>query len=121
MLPFFMEGSFLHEMSIAEGILDIALTEAAKNGGSRIAEVGLLIGEMSGIETEALSFCWDSLTKKTIAAGAVLKIKRIPLRGKCRKCGEEREISNYNFICECGGTLTVISGRELQVEYLEVD
>ena len=113
----------MHEMAIAEGILDIALDYAKKNNGTKIHEIGLLLGEMSGVETESLEFCFASLVKGTIAEEAVLKLHRVPLVGRCRKCGQEVPIEHYNFICsKCSeGALDIISGRELQVEYLEVD
>ena len=44
----------MHEMALAEGILDIALDYGKQNEAKRIAEVGLLIGEMSGVEQESL-------------------------------------------------------------------
>ncbi len=113
----------MHEMAIAEGILDIALDYAAKNDGKRIAEIGLLLGEMSGVETEALEMCFGILARGTIAEEAALKMKRIPLVGKCSKCGKEFPIEHYDFWCpECeDGVLNILSGREMQVEYLEVD
>ena len=58
----------MHEMAIAEGILDIALDYAQKNGAARIERIGLLLGELSGVETDALSLCFSSLTADTIAA-----------------------------------------------------
>lgn len=113
----------MHEMSIAEGILDIAMDYAQKNHAKKITEVGLLLGEMSGVEVESLEFSFRMLVKGTIADGAELKIKHIPLMGKCSKCGKTFHIDNYDFWCpECeNGVLQTISGRELQVEYLEVD
>ena len=113
----------MHEMAIAEGILDIALDYAKQNNAEKIREVGLLLGEMSGVETDSLEFCFESLVRGTIAEGALLKLRRVPLMGRCRKCGRETHIEHYNFICpacrECA--LDILSGRELQVEYLEVD
>jgi hydrogenase nickel incorporation protein HypA/HybF len=113
----------MHEMAVAEGILDIALDYAAKNQAEKIGKIGLRLGEMAGVETESLEFCFESLVKGTIAEGAELALHRMPLVGRCRKCGHETHIEHYNFICPaCGkGALDIISGRELQVEYLEVD
>lgn len=113
----------MHEMAIAEGILRISLEYAEKNHGETIREIGLLIGEMSGVETEALEFSFRMLAKNTMAEGAKLSVKRVPLMGKCGKCGREFHIEHYDFWCpECkDGVLTLLSGREMQVEYLEVD
>ena len=113
----------MHEMAIAEGILDIALDYAKQNDAKKIGEIGLLIGEMSGVEPEALEFSFRMIAKETIAEGAVLKLKQVPLMGKCNLCAKEFHIEHYNFWCpECkDGVLAILSGREMQVEYLEVD
>ena len=113
----------MHEMSIAEGILDIALDYAKQNDVTVIHEVGLVLGEMAGVEMESLDFSWRLITKGTPAEGAELKVKKTPLVGRCSKCGKEFPIEHYNFWCpECkDGVLVTISGREMQVDYLEVD
>lgn len=113
----------MHEMSIAEGILDIAMDYAEKNHAHKINEVGLKLGEMSGVEVESLEFSFRMLVKGTIAEGAKLTIKHVPLMGQCSKCGKTFHINHYDFWCpECkDGVLKTISGREMQVEYLEVD
>ena len=46
----------MHEMAIAEGILDIALDYARQNKAQKVNEVGLLLGEMSGVEVDSLEF-----------------------------------------------------------------
>ncbi|MBO4852666.1 MAG: hydrogenase maturation nickel metallochaperone HypA [Schwartzia sp.] len=112
----------MHEMAIAEGILDIAKEHAAREKSDRITKIGLLIGEMAGVEEDALRFCFSSLVQGTLAEEAELSIKRMPLVGRCDACDYEKQIENYNFICpKCGGGLAVVSGRELRVEYLEMD
>ena len=113
----------MHEMAIAEGILDIALDYARKNGARRIGEIGLQIGEMAGVEGEALSMAFHAISQGTIAEGARLVRKDVPLIGKCSHCGRECHIEHYDFTCPAckEGVLGILSGRELQVEYLEVD
>ena len=112
----------MHEMAIAEGILDIAREHAVRENSARITKIGLLIGEMAGVEEDALRFCFSSLVNGTLAQDAELSIKRVPLVGRCGGCGHEQAIENYIFICpECGGGLSIVSGRELRVEYLEMD
>ncbi len=112
----------MHEMAIAEGILDIAREHAEKEGAARVLKIGLLIGEMAGVEEEALRFCFSALVRGTPAEDAVVEIKRVPLVGRCGNCGHEQPIEQYNFICpKCGSALAVVSGRELRVEYLEME
>ena len=46
----------MHEMSIAEGILGIVRDYAEQNHATKVREVGLLLGEMAGVEEESLAF-----------------------------------------------------------------
>jgi len=110
----------MHEMGIAQGILDIAM-DYAKEG--KIKVISLLIGQMTGVEPESLRFCFSSLSAGTIAEGAELKVKIVPLVGRCRDCQREFGIDEYKFVCSVCGSVAVeiISGRELKVEYLEVE
>lgn len=112
----------MHEMAIAEGILNIAFDYAAQNQSTKLVRITLNIGEMSGVEIEALNMSFEALTKNTIAEGAELVINWIPIIGECNKCGKEFKIARYNFFCpECDGILILKSGRELQVESLDME
>ena len=57
----------MHEMAIAEGVLDIALDYAKKNDAKCIREIGLLIGDMSGVVVDSLTFSFDMIAKGTLA------------------------------------------------------
>ena len=112
----------MHEAALAEGILKIALDVAAQNNSKKISAVGLKLGDMSGVEVEALKLSFDVLIRGTIAQGADLKISRVPIRAKCNKCGKVFTVSHYNFFCpECDGILILQTGRELLVEFVDCD
>ena len=112
----------MHEAALAEGILKIALDVAAQNNSKKISAVGLKLGDMSGVEVEALKLSFDVLIRGTIAQGADLKISRVPIRAKCNKCEKVFTVSHYNFFCpECDGILILQSGRELLVEFVDCD
>lgn len=118
-----MEVSLLHEMALAQGILDIALKNAAQHRAERIGRIKLLVGKMTHVEPESLKFCFGALAAGTIAAEAVVDIEIMPLIGRCCDCGDEFSIEGYCFICpKCKSTaVEIISGRELTVEHLEVE
>lgn len=113
----------MHEMALAEGIIDIALDSAKKNDAKKITKIALVIGEMTGVETEALTLSFRIAAKDTAAEGAELLIRRTKLICRCDKCGGKFHVAKYNFFCpRCGdGILRILSGREMQVEYLEAD
>ncbi len=113
----------MHEMALAEGILDIVISYADKNKADKVTEISVLVGEMTGVVPESLIFCFTSLAKGTKAEGAKLNLKDVPLIAKCMDCGLETKIERYNFTCpKCGSLrMEIISGRELRVESLEAD
>ena len=112
----------MHEMAIAEGILNIAFDYAEQNKASKISKITLKLGEMSGVELEALNMSFEVLIKNTIAEGAELIVNKVPIIGQCNKCGKDFHIEHYNFFCpECNGILILKSGRELQVESLDLE
>lgn len=113
----------MHEMAIAEGILDITLAYAARDAATKVNIISVLIGEMTNIEVESLKFCFTSLAKATIAEKAILNIKKMPLIVECKSCKVKQTVQQYCFFCQsCGSPdIKLLSGRELQVEYLEMD
>ncbi len=112
----------MHEMAIAEGILDIAQSHARTHEAQRIERIHLLLGELSGVETEALSLAFSSVIRGTIAADAALTWERIPLTGRCHDCGRERHICPTDYLCpDCGGGMQVLRGREMRVDYIEME
>lgn len=113
----------MHEMSIAEGILDIALDTLQANDGTVVHSVQLDLGLMSGVEPDALLFCFDSVTKGSPAEGAKLVINTLPIIGRCLDCDTEFEVENYKFVCpKCDSrTVLTVSGRQLQVTSIDMD
>ena len=50
----------MHEMSIAEGILDVALDTLRQHDATVIHSIQLDLGLMSGVEPDSLLFCLGS-------------------------------------------------------------
>lgn len=112
----------MHEATLAENILEIALEAAEQNHATKIFAVGLTLGKMAGVEVEALTMSFDVLKKNTPADNAELKIKRVPIQATCNKCGKSFRLDNYNFFCpECDGILILESGRELLVDFVDCE
>lgn len=113
----------MHEMSIAESLIEIIIEEMKKNSAYRLISVRLNIGEMAGVVPEALETCFEILTADTGMKGAVLNMEIIPLKGHCKKCDDDFAIVDYNFACPRCGTveIDVVSGREMNIIELEVE
>jgi len=124
--PWWMFASLdgiMHEMGIANSILEAIATEARRRPGSRPVKVGVRIGELAGVDPEALEFAFDALTLDTEMQGLELDIEFRAPRARCRDCGREYEIHNYELICPGCGSANgeCISGDELEFAYLEVE
>src|SRR5512147_542461 len=63
----------MHEMSLAEGVLQIIEDAAQAQQFGRVTTVWLEIGQLAGVEVEAMRFCFDAVTRDTIADGAKLE------------------------------------------------
>jgi hydrogenase nickel incorporation protein HypA/HybF len=113
----------MHEMSIAQGLLDIIREEMEKHQATVLRSVRLNIGQLSAIVPKSLSFCFEIMTAGTRLEGARLNMEIIPLRGVCRACKREFEIENYAFECpHCQSRdIETISGHELSIVEMEVD
>jgi hydrogenase nickel incorporation protein HypA/HybF len=55
----------MHEVGIAQGILDAVRVETAAHKPARASKVGIRIGEMSGVDPNSLAFCFEVLVKGT--------------------------------------------------------
>ena len=73
----------MHEVSIAHGLLQIVLDEVKKHSISKVTVVKLKIGELTGVQTSALTFCFELMTKDTPVEGADLRIDMVPSKAKC--------------------------------------
>ena len=113
----------MHEMSIAQSILDIILQESGNHKVTRVLSVALKVGELSAVETESLRFCFELLTKGTPAEGAQLDIERVQVTCRCQDCASDFTVQELVFNCpSCQGVrVEMLSGRELSVESFEAE
>ncbi|MCJ7724498.1 MAG: hydrogenase maturation nickel metallochaperone HypA, partial [Anaerolineales bacterium] len=67
----------MHELSVTQSVLEIALRHARQNNARRITDLYLVIGELASIVDDSVQFYWDMISKDTIAEGARLHFKRL--------------------------------------------
>ena len=113
----------MHEMAIAEGIVDVALDTLKANNGSIIHAIQVQIGVLSGVEPEALQFCFEAVTQGTPAQGAKLDIETIIIKGRCLDCHQEFSMEQYRHVCPHCNSFAVeeLQGRELRVASIDMD
>ena len=112
----------MHEMSLAEGVLQLIEDTARRQEFSKVLAVWLEVGQLSGVEAEAMEFCFDAVTRGSIAQGARLEIVATPGAGWCMQCAATVALSEVFGACPQCGThqVQVTSGSELKVREIEV-
>lgn len=113
----------MHELSIAESILDAVLKELALNPGVYPTRVGVRIGSMAAIDPESLNFCFNAVVQGTDWDNLKLDINVVPAQRICNNCGHIFVVEAYNSICTACASenTTPEGGDELDLEYLEVE
>lgn len=116
----------MHELSVVYPIVKMASKIAASNGIEHVAAVRLAVGEMHDLQDEWVIKYYKKFSAGTPLEGSELKMRRIPIVYRCRRCGHELSFTHFEFagaetVCTaCGSPETdLVSGRELQIEGLE--
>jgi len=118
-----IKESAIHEVGIAESILQIARQVAEQNNLIKITSLQVEIGQFSGVEPEALEFAWEFVSKDTIAEGSTLEIERPALVLFCTHCLIEYPGDLEDLRCpNCKDEVFEIrKGREMLVRSISGD
>lgn len=113
----------MHEVAVAQRIVETLLETAGKNGGGRIRVARLVLGELTCIDPETLAFAFGAACRETCAEGCRLEVERLPLVVRCRGCGKEAVRSSAVDPCPGCGTAVgdVLQGREIRLTSLDLD
>lgn len=109
-------------MALAEGVLQLIEDAAREQDFARVSAVWLEIGQLSGVEVEAMRFCFDAVTRGSLAEGAKLEIITIPGTAWCMNCSSAVSCGERFSACpSCGSyQMQVTGGAEMRVKELEV-
>jgi hydrogenase nickel incorporation protein HypA/HybF len=110
----------MHELSVAAAVLDTVLKHADERP---VSVVGVSVGPLRQVVPESLRFYFEIVARDTPAQGARLDLVATEPCLRCRDCGHEWNPDWALFRCpSCSSpNTTVLSGDELQVDYIEVE
>jgi hydrogenase nickel incorporation protein HypA/HybF len=113
----------MHELSIANGILDIVHEYVPLGRRSAVRAVHVRIGALSGVVPESLAFSFAALVADSALSHASLAIEHVPIRIHCNRCGHEFATDAPIFLCpRCeSGDTSLLQGNELQVVEIELE
>ena len=124
----------MHELSLAHSIGEIAVralhdetAAQSPQDGVRVGKVRVRVGDLSGVDPEALAFCFEVVRGEWVeTTGAALEVERCPVRVRCQACGRESELA-LNPLLESSGCTAcgesrreIVGGRELEVFGVEL-
>ena len=110
----------MHEVSIAEGIA--SAVESTVSPSTLVVSVRVAVGELAGVDIDALLFAWESVRKGTCMQKARLVVERPEGRAWCMQCSKEVALHRHGDPCpECGSfQLLATQGHELKVLDIEI-
>jgi len=113
----------MHELSVTENVLEIALKHAESSKAIKVLRVNLVIGQLSSIIDDSVEFYWDSITEGTLCENSALTFRRLPAIFQCLNCGSRFNLSEELTTCpQCKGNKTqMISGDEFYVDSIEIE
>lgn len=76
----------MHELSMAQGIINAVLETAESNNATDVNEVTIEIGRLAMINPEQLEFILGVLVENTIIQDAKIVIEDIPAEIECYDC-----------------------------------
>ncbi len=113
----------MHELPVTQSILEIALRHAREAEAARITDIHLVIGELSSIVDDSVQFYWDMISENTIAEGARLHFRRVPIEILCQDCEQRYTPNDIDISCpSCGSVrVKILSGEEFFVEAIDIE
>jgi hydrogenase nickel incorporation protein HypA/HybF len=121
----------LHELYVANEIVKIAIREAEKRGAKQVKSVHLVVGKLTHLSKEQLTFCYNLLKKDTILKGSRLIITEQEPKVKCSSCGylgpikriadDELGLWAISLACpKCGGAVEIKEGLECRIKAIKM-
>ena len=111
----------MHEMGVAQTILDIVERAVAGYPGAPVRNVRIAVGALAHIDDAALLFAFDTLKEETVSFGAELLIERKTLTGHCRDCGRRFESEVLETPCPGCKGFSIEWDGDMDTHVLSVD
>ena len=110
----------MHELSVASAIVDTAVRHA---DGRPVSVVSVRVGALRQVVPDSLSFYFEIVARDGLCEGARLELAAVALALRCRECETEWEPEFPEFRCPgCdGASVEIMTGEELEVDYIEVE
>lgn len=113
----------MHELSIAQALVDQVEEARTSNGGGRVLAVEVRVGTWRLVVPEILSGYYELLTRGTPLEGSRLEIESVAASARCGKCDKVFPVEEAWVVCPDCASLgaTLLSGQELNLVGVELE
>ncbi|MDJ0944388.1 MAG: hydrogenase maturation nickel metallochaperone HypA [Kiloniellales bacterium] len=113
----------MHEMALSQSLIEVIEEQARLQDFARVRSVTVELGCLGHVDAHALRFCFDVVTRRTIAAGSRLIIVDRPGRVACLDCGAIGDVAERILVCpDCGSERVMVDGGDqIRLTELEVN
>ena len=113
----------MHELAIAQSILNIVEETVRKNNATEVTELELEIGIFAGIEYESLEFALKVVSNNSILTNASIVVIKPKGKANCFECGLTFELDNLFDPCPACNSYkyNITEGKKLRVKSLVVN
>ncbi len=86
-----------------------------------MTKVNISFGQMIQIVPDIFEFAFRETVKNSIAQDAVIVIEILPVKMRCKNCGNDFQVKENCFACNIcsSGDLEIIHGKELFIKSIE--
>jgi hydrogenase nickel incorporation protein HypA/HybF len=112
----------MHEYGITESLLHIVEDQAKEAGVTQVSVIRIVVGALTGFVPDSIRFYFETMSKDTVAEGANLEFEELPVRLRCRACGDVFVPESRHWACpKCNSEeVDIEGGRELYIKEMEV-
>jgi hydrogenase nickel incorporation protein HypA/HybF len=113
----------MHELSVTQSLLNIAVEHAEKAGATRVTDLNIVIGDLASMVDDSIQFYWEIIAKGSIAETAKLNFRRVPAKLECQACSEKYRPTERELACpKCHSVNTrIVAGEEFALESIDVE
>ena len=102
----------MHELSIAQSLLDTVVAVAAQHGAKQISTIRLRIGGLRQVVEESLRQAFAILSEGSVAENAVVEIDWVLSVWRCTGCGKTVKAEYAGERCRCGAAERAFEGSD---------
>ena len=123
----------MHEVSVVSNLVNAAISELEKYNVSKVNSMTVIIGDMTNLGEEQMSFAYEIVTRGTILEGSEFIVEHEPIEVECNGCGYRgpvKMLSDPDFdthaipvmSCpQCSGHIQVISGQSCMIKCMDIE